>query len=103
MSGKKKIAILGDMLELGDASHEEHFALVKFLKTLHLDKIILVGAEFEKVRDKIDCVHFTTTEEAKNWFAKQHFENTTFLLKGSRGIAVERVINGSNKELLKNQ
>lgn len=89
---EKKVVILGDMLELGDASHEEHFALVKFLQTLHLHKVILIGKEFGKVRDKIECVHFTTTEEAKAWFSKQHFENTTLLLKGSRGIGVEKIL-----------
>lgn len=89
---EKKVAILGDMLELGEASHDEHFALAKFLQTLHLHKIILVGPEFGKVRDAVSCVHFLTTAEAKEWFSKQHFENTTFLLKGSRGIAVERLL-----------
>jgi len=89
---EKKVAILGDMLELGEASHEEHFALVKFLQTLHLDKIILIGKEFGKVHDAVMCVHFTTTVDAKEWFSKQHFENTTFLLKGSRGISVEKIL-----------
>lgn len=89
---EKKVAILGDMLELGETSYEEHFAMVKFLKTLHLNKVILVGKEFEKVHEAIECVHFGTTEEAKEWFTKQHLENTTFLLKGSRGIGVERIL-----------
>lgn len=89
---EKKVAILGDMLELGEASHEEHFAMAKFLQTLHLHKIILIGEEFGNVRDAVQCLHFATTVDAKEWFSKQHFENTTFLLKGSRGIAVEKIL-----------
>jgi len=89
---EKKVAILGDMLELGDASREEHFALAKFLQTLCLHKVILVGPEFGKVRDAVPCLHFTTTAEAKEWFSKQPFENTTFLLKGSRAIGVEKIL-----------
>jgi len=58
----------------------------------HLQKVVLVGKEFGKVHDKIDCVHFATTDEAKEWFSRQHFENTTFLLKGSRGIALEKIV-----------
>ena len=89
---ENKVAILGDMLELGGQSFEEHYAMAKFVQTLHLKKVILVGKEFGKVAKKIDCVHFDATEEAKEWFNRQHFKDTTFLLKGSRGIALEKIL-----------
>lgn len=92
IKAENKIAIVGDMLELGDASFEEHFAMAKYIQTLHLQKVVLVGEEFGKVSGKIDCVHFKTTEAAKEWFGKQHFENTTVLLKGSRKLGLEMIL-----------
>jgi len=94
INAENKVAILGDMLELGDASFEEHYAMAKYLQTLHLQKVVLVGEEFGRVHDKIDCIHFPTTEEAREWFIRQHFENTTFLLKGSRRMGLERMVQG---------
>lgn len=88
----QKVAILGDMLELGEASYEEHLLIALKLKQLNLAHIILIGPEFGKVKDKLDCHHFDTTREAKKWFDAQPFENTLFLLKGSRGIAVEKIV-----------
>lgn len=87
-----KVAILGDMLELGTASYEEHLLIALKLKQLKLDQIILVGPEFGKVREKLDCMHFDNIAEAQEWFAQQQYEDTLFLLKGSRGIAVEKIL-----------
>lgn len=87
-----KVAILGDMLELGSASYEEHLLIALKLKQLNLDQIILVGPEFGKVREKLDCMHFDNIAEAQEWFAQQQYEDTLFLLKGSRGIAVEKIL-----------
>lgn len=92
VDAKHKVAILGDMLELGTASYEEHLLIALKLKQLHLDQIILVGPEFGKVREKLDCMHFDTIREAKEWFEQQQYEDTLFLLKGSRGIAVEKIL-----------
>ncbi len=89
---KHKVAILGDMLELGNASYEEHLLIALKLKQLNLDKIVLVGPEFGKVREKLDCMHFDNITEAQKWFAQQRYEDTLFLLKGSRGIAVEKIL-----------
>lgn len=88
----RKVAILGDMLELGSASFEEHYAMAKYIQTLRLHKVVLVGEEFGKVHDKIDCIHFATTAEAREWFSRQHFENTTILLKGSRKMELEKLL-----------
>jgi len=92
IEAENKIAILGDMLELGEASFEEHYAMAKYAQTLHFRKLVLVGKEFGKVHDKIDCIHFDTTEDARDWYSRQHFRHATFLLKGSRGIALEKIL-----------
>ena len=53
VDAKHKVAILGDMLELGTASYEEHLLIALKLKQLSLDQIILIGPEFGKVKEKI--------------------------------------------------
>jgi len=87
-----KIAVLGDMLELGEASYEEHLLMALKLKNMHLTQVILVGEEFGKVADKLPCLHFNTIEAVKDWYTAQHFENTLFLLKGSRKMTLEKLV-----------
>ncbi len=85
-----KIAILGDMLELGEYSESEHREILKEAERATLNQIILVGNEFKKVNRT--HLHFSKVEELKIWFQQQQFENTTFLIKGSRGIQLERIL-----------
>jgi UDP-N-acetylmuramoyl-tripeptide--D-alanyl-D-alanine ligase len=87
-----KIAVLGDMLELGEASYEEHLLMVLKLKNMNLSKVILVGDEFKKVTDKMECVHFNNVSELKKWFEQQSFSDTVFLLKGSRKMTLEKLV-----------
>ena len=88
----KKIAVLGDMLELGEASLQEHLEVVNFLKTQNFQQIILVGNEFSNVKNEMNCLHFNDTAAAKKWFQNEHFTCTTFLFKGSRGIGLEKIL-----------
>lgn len=92
INARNKAVVLGDMLELGHASYEEHLLITMQLKTLNLSEVVLLGPEFGKVKDKINCHHFDSVEQAKDWFNNQHFKDTTFLLKGSRKIGVEKLI-----------
>ena len=91
IESKKKIVILGDMLELGDFSKEEHEKIIEQAKTLDLEEIILVGKEFSKIEDK-DVLHFENVELLKTWFDKRYFNKTYFLIKGSRGIRLEKIL-----------
>lgn len=92
LKAEHKVVILGDMLELGPTSEEEHLLMVLRLKKMGLDNIVLVGPEFGKVKHKLNCQHFDSNVKAAAWFNQQQFTNTMFLLKGSRGIALEKVI-----------
>ncbi len=87
-----KIAILGDMLEMGRASYDEHLYIVEQLKLMQLSKIVLVGEEFNKVKDQIDCKWVPNAEALKSWYVNQDFKNCCILLKGSRGIKLEKVL-----------
>lgn len=87
---EKKVAVLGDMLELGEVSEEEHRRIIQLLAQQNFYEVILVGEEFEKVKDQISCYHFPTRRELQEWLENTPFKNTAFLVKGSRGIALEK-------------
>jgi len=89
----KKIVILGDMLELGEYSDSEHREILKFADSLSLNQILTVGAEFGKVNFHSDRIrHFENVDLLKEWFNTQSFTETYFLLKGSRGIRLEKLV-----------
>lgn len=79
-----KMAILGDMRELGSASEAEHQRVVDMLKTLNLDDVWLVGPEFAKT----DCGFrkFSDVKEVEEEIEKHCPEGKYILIKGSNGI-----------------
>ncbi|MGB0840253.1 MAG: UDP-N-acetylmuramoyl-tripeptide--D-alanyl-D-alanine ligase [Chitinophagales bacterium] len=93
-SADVKVAILGDMLELGKTSGKEHQAIYDKAMDMGLNHIVLVGEEFKKVANtrKKAVEHFDTAAEAKAWLAEQGLENAFVLVKGSRSIALEGVV-----------
>ena len=91
IKGDKKIVVLGDMLELGEYSSEEHLRIVRHSKTMDLSKIVLVGKEFSKIDDN-EVFAFEDVQSMKEWFDQQSFENTYVLVKGSRGIRLEKLL-----------
>jgi len=88
---KNKIAVLGDMFELGEYSYTEHEQIIEQLKTSHIDKVILVGNEFKKHDSPF--IHFEKTNDLKEWLLTQPLRDCFFLVKGSRGIALEKAFN----------
>jgi UDP-N-acetylmuramoyl-tripeptide--D-alanyl-D-alanine ligase len=91
-SSKHKIVILGDMFELGEDAPKEHQFIADLCKQLHFEKTILVGNEFKKTKTDADVIKFTDAAEAQSWFAKQIFSDTEILLKGSRSMKMEKVV-----------
>ena len=90
-----KIAMLGDMLELGEDSLSEHIAVIEKALGCEFQKICLVGAEFGKALsgEAVDVIqHFNTSSELADWVEKQHIQNSVILIKGSRGTKMEKVI-----------
>ena len=93
LNNKIKIAVLGDMFELGKDAEKEHQYIADLCSTLLLDKVILVGKNFFKttlVSTKV--MSYKSFEDFKNHVDLSKIENTTFLIKGSRGMALERVL-----------
>lgn len=93
MPGEQKVAILGDMLELGHDSLKEHEAILRFAARQKPDVLVLVGPEFGRTPFKrYKALHFPDTAAAKTWFDRQKFENCTILIKGSRGMRLEGLL-----------
>ena len=90
MQVSPKAAILGDMLELGEYSADEHMTIVNELVSADFEKVILVGSEFMACKSKFKC--FVHVDEACNYLKNEPLSNYNILIKGSRGIKLEKVI-----------
>lgn len=91
LPGNGKVLILGDMFELGEDSVKEHQALADLIESRKVwDGVYLVGKEFAKA--KTSAKIFTSTEEFINWISTNPLKNKTILLKGSRGMAMEKAL-----------
>jgi len=87
----KKAVILGDMLELGEKSEEEHLKLVDQIKLLNAEKVFLVGSNFKKASKGTGFLSFSDVNELRNYLRKVPVKGTFILVKGSRGITLEKV------------
>lgn len=90
MQVEAKTAILGEMLELGQQSAEEHQTIINLLKEKRFTNVLLVGKAFQGCTT--DYVTFETVEELVVYLSKNDIENQTILIKGSRGIRLEKII-----------
>lgn len=90
-----KLLILGDMLELGQWSESEHRRILELAASIGRVEMILVGEHFRRAAHSLalDAVCFKSTAEAATYLAQSRLSNRTILLKGSRGIALEKLIN----------
>ncbi len=93
MPQKRKIAIIGDMFELGEESDKEHIAIYELAKSLNFNTLITVGHNFAKIANPTEGGIFETNTQAKEWFDKQLFDaDTCILIKGSRGMKLEMLL-----------
>lgn len=92
-----KIAILADMLELGAQSAEQHFGVGLFARGLRIDKIIAIGNDAEHIANGADggmaeVVYFSNKEEFFRNMDKYVGDGDIILVKGSRGMKMEQVV-----------
>jgi UDP-N-acetylmuramoyl-tripeptide--D-alanyl-D-alanine ligase len=91
MNGKK-VLVLGDMLELGEYSKSEHQKIIDLVEKIKPYDAIFVGKQFFQAGHNRFGNYFENIMEAKKYFSIQNYDNTNILLKGSRGIAVEKIL-----------
>ena len=93
LENPNKLAILGDMFELGMTSAKEHLALVNQAVSMQDCRFYFVGSHFyEQNKAHPNLLFFKTFEELQVHLEKTTVSNTTILIKGSRGMALERVL-----------
>jgi UDP-N-acetylmuramoyl-tripeptide--D-alanyl-D-alanine ligase len=90
MHVEHKTLILGDMLELGEHSHHEHQEVVELLEQNRFENVFLVGPEFQNTKNSYAC--FEKSDELARYLDKNPIRENYILIKGSRGIKLEKVL-----------
>ena len=86
-----KIIIIGDMLELGEKSEEEHLKVLKMLQSDIAEKVILVGPVFYKISAKSVFKAFDKIDKLMEFIRGVPLTGNTILIKGSRGMGLEKI------------
>jgi UDP-N-acetylmuramoyl-tripeptide--D-alanyl-D-alanine ligase len=86
---ENKCLVLGDMLELGEDSANEHQEIINLLKEKNLNNFFLVGPIFKSILNKNS---FSNSDEAREYLQTINLTNNLILIKGSRGIKLEKII-----------
>ena len=99
---KKRIAVLGDMLELGDHSFDEHINLIKYAAQ-KVTLLILHGQEFKDALSYIEpdknIIHLDNKSTIVNYIVSYATPADMILVKGSRGMQMEEIIQECEKVL----
>ena len=91
--GENKILFLGDMFELGNEAETEHQNIVDFLVENPFGTVFLAGKNFLKTRNNASHIHqFETFDDLKKEIENNPPTNATILIKASRGMALERIL-----------
>lgn len=92
LSADKKTAILGDMFELGPESAGQHELIAKQAAESSLDQIIFIGKDFFHYKNDVKGIFFETPAEAAIFLQENPVEDHLVLLKGSRGMKLENLL-----------
>ncbi len=87
-----KSVILGDMLELGDATETAHREVIDLLETDGIKEVLLVGSSFANIEVPVSYFVFSSVAECAEWLEKHPLRDRMILLKGSRGIGLEKLL-----------
>ena len=96
-SGKKKVAIIGDMLELGLKSKHYHEEIAELLINSRIDHVHLIGKEvayiYQKLKKFKKCNIYNNINHFGEVFSKIANDKSIFLIKGSNGIGLSKLLN----------
>jgi UDP-N-acetylmuramoyl-tripeptide--D-alanyl-D-alanine ligase len=91
LKDENKVVFLGDMFELGKDSLAEHEKIANLVASYHFSKVFLIGKAFSATGAKNAFVS-ESYESFKNSTNYSNINNATILIKGSRGMALERLL-----------
>ena len=89
-NAENKILMLGAMAELGKESLQEHEQVIELIKKYSWKEVALVGGDFLKLSHPF--LSFENSLMAKEWFVKKDLHNSSILVKGSRSMQMEKVL-----------
>ncbi len=90
MDAENKILVLGAMAELGDAGIAEHEAIAHLIGQYTWKAVLLTGGDFQKIEHPFHRAN--NAEEATVWLNRHRCDNAYILVKGSRSMAMEKVL-----------
>lgn len=90
MPGNNKVLMLGGMAELGEGSIQEHQGIVDLISRYQWKEVVLVGGDFLKIRHPYN--KFSNAGEAAGWYKEQQLTDSYILIKGSRSMQMEKVL-----------
>jgi UDP-N-acetylmuramoyl-tripeptide--D-alanyl-D-alanine ligase len=82
--------MLGAMAELGEESLHEHQQIIDLIAQQSWKQVVLVGGDFLKL--KHPWISFSNSTEARQWYNEQKFQDTHLLIKGSRSMKMEKIL-----------
>ncbi len=93
MKASRKVVILGDMFELGDEAEQEHRNLGKLIKDRKLSEVFLCGNLIRATQEEVpQAKQFNKKEDLVEALKQNPMQNATILVKASRGIGLETII-----------
>lgn len=92
MPADRKVLILGDMFEMGEEAEAEHRYVIQKAAEADVTDRIFIGHEFCKLMPRHHATFYQTAEDALTALQQQPITGATVLLKGSRGMALERLV-----------
>lgn len=92
LTASEKIAILGDMFELGEVAAQQHQTIKQLAESKAFEAVIFVGEHFYLWKGTSEGYFFKTTAAAEEFIKEQNWKNKLILLKASRGMALEQLL-----------
>ncbi len=92
LEANHKVAIIGDMFELGPETEKQHQEIAALAEKSGLDGVILIGKYFYALKEQYQGLFFNTPKDAEAWLKENPVKDSLVLLKGSRGMALEQLL-----------
>lgn len=89
---ENKTLIIGDMLELGQYSAQNHQQIVELINSLNFQDVFLVGSEFYNCTNIKNAKKFVDVSQLCNYLKNNQLTNKTILIKGSNGINLKNCV-----------